>query len=60
MGHCDARNIYRYKNKTNLDEGFGSNLSGVDFLIYCLKLILLKLRIKKYSKTGYTLVLKEN
>lgn len=51
--------VYRYKTLDNYDEGWGSSLQLVDFLIYFTKRILTKLKIKYYKKTGFTLVLKK-
>lgn len=51
--------IYRYTN-LELDEGLGSNLQLVDFMIQIAKWLFSKLGLKKYVKNGYTLVLKKS
>ena len=52
--------VYRYEHFTRFSEGWGSAIMNVDFAIQLFKKILLKLKIHKYKKTGYTLVLKKN
>ena len=52
--------VYRYEHFTRFSEGWGSAIMNVDFAIQLLKKIILKLRIHKYKKTGYILVLKKN
>ena len=51
--------IYRYTN-IDINEGWGSSSFIIDFLIQLLKKVLYKLRIQKYAKNGYLLVLKKN
>ncbi|KPK87095.1 hypothetical protein AMJ80_12540 [bacterium SM23_31] len=50
--------VYRYA-KTDLDEGWGSRFFVIDFIIQLTKLLLSILRIKRYTKNGYTMVLKK-
>ena len=50
--------VYRYA-KTDLDEGWGSRFFVIDFIIRCSKLLLSILQIKRYTKNGYTMVLKK-
>lgn len=50
--------VYRYA-KTSLDEGWGSRFFVIDFIIQFSKLLLSILQIKRYTKNGYTMVLKK-
>ncbi len=56
--------IYRYsKTKTTeiIEEGLGSSIKGIDFLICFKRWISSKFfKVNNYKKTGYTLVLKKN
>ncbi|MFX1256310.1 MAG: class I SAM-dependent methyltransferase [Promethearchaeota archaeon] len=52
--------VYRYTTLEDYDEGWGSNSKLVDFLIHIAKMVLSKLKIKNYTKNGYTIVLKKN
>ena len=51
------KEAYRYTNRSQ-DE-WGSDYLFIDFLIHCSKRICRKLKIKKYSKNAYTLILKK-
>lgn len=50
--------VYRYT-ILDFDEGLGSNLLPIDFILQTIKWFLSKLGIKKYTKNGYTLVLRK-
>lgn len=50
---------YQYKAATNIEEGWGSEIKSIDFVIQLVKLLLAKFRIKKYDKVGYLLILKK-
>jgi len=50
--------VYRY-HQFPLDEGWGSTVPAVDYLIITFKRILNKLKIRKLYKNGYTMVLKK-
>lgn len=50
--------VYRYA-KIDLDEGWGSRFFVIDFIIQFSKMFLSILQIKRYTKNGYTMVLKK-
>jgi len=58
-GNYKVENIvYRYR-IDDFDEGWGSNLIILDLLIYLTKKVLYRLGLRKYVKTGYTIVLRK-
>jgi len=51
--------IFRYTSY-NFDDSWGSDYKPFDLILYLLKKILTKLKIRKYQKNGYTIILQKN
>lgn len=57
-GYSKLELVFRYRT-LDIDEGWGSNLIIVDFMIQLFKAVLSIFGVKRYSKNGYTVVLKK-